>query len=174
MGGVDLLDRALSDLRPVIREKKWYYPLVKNAISIAFIYSCHCIVSFLMKSYHRKISENTLWVSWSDNQSPSSSILIHVQQWLMKWDMMGHYPISCPVRKYSLCGKSCRNSCEKCKRSLRVKTYFQIFHVTIRWHCYHNMCYIHYLKMFCNYCHINKQRILSIPNVFLTCQPQAI
>lgn len=76
--------------------------------------------------------------------------------------MMGHYPISCSVRKCSVCGKSCRNSCEKCKRSLRVKTYFQIFHVTIRWHCYHKMYYIHYLKMFCNYCRINKQRILSI------------
>ena len=46
--------------------------------------------------------------------------------------------------------------------------------VTIRWHYYHNMYYIHYLKMFCNCCHINKQCILSIPNVFLTCQPQTI
>ena len=26
MGGVDLLDRALSDLRPVIRGKMWYCP----------------------------------------------------------------------------------------------------------------------------------------------------
>ena len=39
MGGVDLLDRALSDLRPVIRGKKWYGPLVINAINIAFVYS---------------------------------------------------------------------------------------------------------------------------------------
>ena len=46
--------------------------------------------------------------------------------------------------------------------------------VTIQWHYYHNMYYIHYLKMFCNYCHINKQCILSILNMFLTCQPQTI
>ena len=39
MGGVDLLDRTLSDLRPVIRGKKWYGPLVINAINIAFVYS---------------------------------------------------------------------------------------------------------------------------------------
>ena len=44
MGGVDLLDRALSDLRPVIRGKKWYWPLVINAINIAFVYSGDCIV----------------------------------------------------------------------------------------------------------------------------------
>ena len=39
MGGVDLLDRALSDLRPVIHGKKWCWPLVINAINIAFGYS---------------------------------------------------------------------------------------------------------------------------------------
>ena len=43
--------------------------------------------------------------------------------------------------------------------------------VTIWWHYYHSMYYIHYLKMFCNCCHINRQCILSIPNVFLICQP---
>ena len=39
MGGVDLLDRALSDLKPVIRGKKWYCPLVINAINTAFVYN---------------------------------------------------------------------------------------------------------------------------------------
>ena len=39
MGGVDLVDRALSDLSPVIRGKKWYWPLIINAINIAFVYS---------------------------------------------------------------------------------------------------------------------------------------
>ena len=39
MGGVDLLDRALSDLGPVIHGRKWYWPLVINAINIAFVYS---------------------------------------------------------------------------------------------------------------------------------------
>ena len=39
MGGVDLLDRALSNLRPVIHGKKWYWPLVINAINITLVYS---------------------------------------------------------------------------------------------------------------------------------------
>ena len=47
MGRVDLLDRALCNLRPVIRGKKWYWPLVINAINIVFLYSwlLHCKVS---------------------------------------------------------------------------------------------------------------------------------
>ena len=39
MGGVDLCDRALFYLRPVIHGEKWYWPLVINAINIAFVYS---------------------------------------------------------------------------------------------------------------------------------------
>ena len=39
MGGADLLDRALFDLRPVIRCKKWYWPLIINAINVAFVCS---------------------------------------------------------------------------------------------------------------------------------------
>ena len=39
MGGVDLLDHTLSDLRPVIRGKKWYWPLVINTLNITFVYS---------------------------------------------------------------------------------------------------------------------------------------
>ena len=46
--------------------------------------------------------------------------------------------------------------------------------VTIRSHFYCSMYHIHCLKMFRNCCHINKQFILSISNVFLTCQPQTI
>ena len=41
MNGVDLLDHALPNLRPVICGKKWYWPLVINTINIAFVYSWH-------------------------------------------------------------------------------------------------------------------------------------
>ena len=40
MGGFDLLDSALSDLRPVIHGEMWYWLLVINAISIACVCSC--------------------------------------------------------------------------------------------------------------------------------------
>ena len=39
MGGVELLDLALFNLRPVISGKKWYQPLVINGINITFVCS---------------------------------------------------------------------------------------------------------------------------------------
>ena len=37
MGGVDLLDRALADMRPIIRGRKW----ITNVLNIGFVYSRH-------------------------------------------------------------------------------------------------------------------------------------
>ena len=38
MGGVDLMDRALSDYRPSIHGKKWYWLLFVNALNVALVY----------------------------------------------------------------------------------------------------------------------------------------
>ena len=56
MGGVNLLDCALSDLRPVIRGKKGYWPLIINAINIALFIVGVCIRSFLVKSCPKRNS----------------------------------------------------------------------------------------------------------------------
>ena len=44
MGGVDVMDRLLSSYRPRIRGKKWYFPLITNAINIAVVaaWRLHC------------------------------------------------------------------------------------------------------------------------------------
>ena len=46
MGGVDLMDRALSEFRPCIHGKKWYWPLLVNAlnISVVYTYRFYCIL----------------------------------------------------------------------------------------------------------------------------------
>ena len=46
MGGVDLMDRALSEFRPCIHSKKWYWPLVVNALNISVVYTW-CFYSIL-------------------------------------------------------------------------------------------------------------------------------
>ena len=37
MGGVDVIDRLLGSYRPAICEKKWYFPLVTNAINVSIV-----------------------------------------------------------------------------------------------------------------------------------------
>ena len=83
--GVDQLDRALSDLRPVIRGKKWYWPLAINAIRTGFVYSWRL---------YRIVSGDTIplkdfrlhFVSIMIRQSkPCVSVLILVQQRFTKW-----------------------------------------------------------------------------------------
>ena len=37
MGGVDLVDRSLSNCRPSMHGKKWYYPLIVNAVNLATV-----------------------------------------------------------------------------------------------------------------------------------------
>ena len=134
MGGFDLLNRTLSNLRRVIRGKKWYWPLVINVINIAFVYSwqLYRIVpgeTILQKSFRRHIlgimiRQSKLWVISADSR-PTKAYEMADE---VRHDELGHYPISCSVRKCVVCGKSCRNSCAKCKRSLHVKICFQVSH----------------------------------------------
>ena len=108
MGGVDLLDRALSDLRPVIRGKKWYGPLVINALNIAFVYTWRVfrIVTeepMPQKSYCRQIFGILIRRVHS---RPTKNFRIPDE---IRFDGVGYYPISCPVR-YVLCGKNSRKA----------------------------------------------------------------
>ena len=134
MGGADLLDRALSNLRSVIRRKKWYWPLVINAINISFVYSWRLfrIVSgetIPQKDFRRQIvgtmirHSNPRVISVDSRPTKAHKVADEV-----RYDGLGHYPISCSVRKCAGRGKSCRNSFKKCKRSLHAKICFQIFH----------------------------------------------
>ena len=134
MGGIDLVDRALSDLIPAIRGKKWYWPLVINAINIAFVYSwqLHRIISgetIPQKDFRQYIVGIMIRQSKphviSVDSRPTKAHKVADE---VRYDGLGHYPISRSVRKCVVCGKSCRNSCEKYKRNLHVKTCFQIFH----------------------------------------------
>ena len=43
MGGVDLVDRALSQYRPEFQGKKWYWPLIVNAINLGMFFLLACL-----------------------------------------------------------------------------------------------------------------------------------
>ena len=134
MGGVDLLDRALSDLRPIIRGKKWYWPLIINALNIAFVYSWRIyqllsdekipqkdhrrqVVSILIRRAHTK--------SCSIKSKPTRTFKVLDE---IRFDGVSHYPVTCPVRKCVLCGKNSRKACEKCNLILHLNGCFQMFH----------------------------------------------
>ena len=115
MGGVDLLDRALSNLRPVICGKKWYWPLVINDINIAFVCSwrLYRIVSgetLPQKDFRRHIVGIMIRQSKSRVISVDSRLTkAHKVADEVRYDGLGHYPISCSVWKCTVCRKSCRN-----------------------------------------------------------------
>ena len=88
-----------------------------------------CIVSFLVKLYHRKISDGALCryhdqtvkaICHHVNSCPTKTQKVADE---LTHDGLGHCSISCPVWMCALCGKSCRKSCQKYKRSLHVNFY---------------------------------------------------
>ena len=134
MGGVDLLDRALSDLRPVIRGKKWYWPLIINTINIAFVYSwrIYRIISgevFSQKDFRRRVVSIMIRRSASQildvRSRPARAFKVADE---IRLDGIGHYPSPASVRRCAICKKNCRNSCGKCSQSLHVNMCFQLFH----------------------------------------------
>ena len=108
MGGVDLLDRVLSDMRPIILGKKWYWPLIINALNIAFAYSW-CIYKIMsglevpQKNFPRHITSIMIRRShpqpWSASR-PGHTFKVADEICL---DGNGHYPNPRPVRRCVIC-----------------------------------------------------------------------
>ena len=130
VGGVDLVDRTLSDLRPSFSGKKWYRSLIINALNLGFVYCwrlrqlctkpkgdqksfCWAVVQVALMKVHNKVPR------------PGPSFAISDEA---RFDGKGHYPAPGPVRNCVLCKKNCRNMCEECSKSLHTKLCFQLFH----------------------------------------------
>ena len=98
MAGVDLLDCALSDLRPVFRGKKWYWPLIMNAINIAFLYSWRIYRIIFgevlsQKEFRRRVV--SIMITRSASQVADK----------IRPDGVRHYPSPAPVRRCTICKK---------------------------------------------------------------------
>ena len=119
--GVNLLDRALSDLRPVICGKKCHWPLIINAINIAFVYSW-CIYGIIsgevlsQKEFRRRVV--SIMIRRSASQVANE----------IRLDGVGNYSSPAPVKRCAICKKIAVNLYEKCCQSLYVNTCFQLFH----------------------------------------------
>lgn len=131
MGGVDIMDRALADYRPAIKGKKWYWPLLVNAVNIAVVYSWRVYQlctndQMKQKEFRQSLVAVMLKQSQPSPRAeslpgPSYSVPVEVQT-----DNRNHYPQSCPVRCCTVCKKNCRIQCGKCNKSMHLNNCFQM------------------------------------------------
>ena len=124
---VDLVDRALSDLRSNVNGKKYYWSLVINVLNLGFVY-CWQLHQFCtkpkgdQKSLRRAAVQVALMKAHNKVLRPSPSFAIWDE---VQFNGKGHYQAPGPVRICVLCKKSCRNVCEKCNKSLHTNLCFQ-------------------------------------------------
>ena len=111
MGGVDLLDRALSNLRSVIWGKKWHWPLIINAINIAFVYSWRIyriISSEVLSQNEFRGREVSVMIRRSASQimdvrsRPARTFKVADE---IRLDGVRHYPSPAPVKRCAICKK---------------------------------------------------------------------
>ena len=140
MRGVDLVDRAPSDMRPVIHGKKMVLATV-NAINLmVFFYSWRNYEltvggKFEQKQFRDRIVDILLQVAAEtrdNNLQPGSGLSIPTP---VRYDGKGHYPQVCPVTKCVMCRKSARVQCQKCKKTLHLSIFFQLIHESYFFFC---------------------------------------
>ena len=120
MGGVDVMDRLLASYRPRIRGKKWYFPLITNAINIAVVaaWRLHCAVQenpmphiefrrdltvcLLMINKHRSKDRFS-------SEVPSSGALPRD----VRLDNMKHTPVSTSQGRCKICAQNTSYKCKK-------------------------------------------------------------
>ena len=132
MVGVDLVDRAQSDLRPVIQGKIWYWTLFVNAINLMFVYSLRIYeLAVGRKNEQKQFRDETVGVllqvaserpNIDSRPDPGASIPTPV--W---YDGKGHYPQDCRVRKCFMCRESARIQCQRCEKNLALILVFPAF-----------------------------------------------
>ena len=125
MGGVDIFDRYLSDYRPTIRGKKWYFPFFTNALNVC---------STASWKLHREIGGLTTHLQFlryivrtllkQDDPMRSSSaprsVLADV-----RYDGVNHsLDKNAKEGRCKLCSKNTFFRCSKCNQRLHQKCFF--------------------------------------------------
>lgn len=84
MGGVDLINRTLSDYRLSIYGKKWYWLLLVNVLNIGFV-------------YYWKFSRIL-----TGEQIEQKVVYYHIASILLRCSVQATPPRSCPARAYKV------------------------------------------------------------------------
>ena len=138
MGGVDVIDKLLGAYRPVIRGKKWWYPLFTNALNISVVAAWRlygylhnqpggAIVSHL--DFRRTIALCLMkMVARGRRHSPGFVAELPAD---IRFDGLGHENSSASQGRCIVCGTNTRNQCRKCAVRLhyaKEKKCFRSYH----------------------------------------------
>ena len=138
MGGVDLLDRLLSSYRPMIRGKKWWWPLFLNALNVSVVaawrlHSAVCSAPERLDhlTFRRHIVMHLLKGSHcSDRRQVGGGQQAHLPDEL-RFDGVGHVRVTCSQGRCRICLKNTRCKCVKCNARLHTdkgKDCFSVYH----------------------------------------------
>ena len=121
MGGVDLVDRFLSDYRPVVVSKKWWWVLFSNFINLKMVaaWRLHvfCGGTFDQLSFRRFVVRQLMQSSRSIVPATGPSI---TPLDVIRYDGNGHFLESSNQLRCKLCKSNARLKCVKCNVHLHL------------------------------------------------------
>ena len=118
MGGADVMDRLLGTYRPMIRGKKWYWPLVINAINVSVVAAwrihCNAVVSPMNHLEFRREIAICLLKSPMEEQTKVTGGTLPSLPKDIRFDQINHYKITTTQGRCKICQKNTRYKCQKC------------------------------------------------------------
>ena len=138
MGGVDLMDRLLSSYRPMIRGKKWWWPLFLNALNVSIVaaWRIHCAVTDAADRLDHLTFRRNLAISLLkagpgvERRQVGGGHQVDLPP-VVRYDGIGHNRIQCSQGRCRVCSKNTTVMCAKCNARLhsdRGKTCFVDYH----------------------------------------------
>lgn len=125
MGGVDLLDRFLSQYRPTIQGKKWYWPLFLNCIGLISVaaWRLHVAVETTDKldllAFTRSVVSGLLQTAKGSTAGPSGKRIQNTNVGL-------HHPVQAESQgRCAQCKKNTVKKCHECGVRLHPMCFYE-------------------------------------------------
>ena len=147
MGGVDMFDQLLGSYRPVIKGKKWWWPLFVNVVNITvvaafrFYQHLHKADSVNHLNFRREVVLCLLKKDFTDDSSgsiPGARVGATggghhaILPMDIRTDGVGHINEPTSSGRCTVCHGSTRNKCRKCNVRLHFahgKNCFDFYHL---------------------------------------------
>ena len=130
-GGVDVIDQLLGSYRSIIRGKKWYWPLIINAVNVSVVAAgrIHCAVAATPKSHLEFQPEIAICTMDVDKKTIGGSIANLPND--LRYDSVDYFNVSTTQGR---CYKNTLYMCEKCSVRLhsdKAVVCFEMYHTRL-------------------------------------------